>query len=644
MIGDIKKFRFWCQKVIPLVYDNSLSYYEVLCKVVDYLNKVIEDINEIPSYIDAKIEEALDDEHVKEILEQFVAELEAAISANNEHDNDNSSADYNVGQLLWWKGSLYKVIRTIDAGDTFIVDTNIELVNFEELFDDFIHTIKASIAEHDDGSNTTASHDWHTGDWLWLNDTLYEVLSDINEGNAYVFTGDNANVSAITVEDIVGDRTELNTEYKDNLVEAINEVNAHADTNTEHIGNLELLDTENKLNLVRAVNEVNAHTDTNTDHIGNLTLLNTDDKGNLVGAINEVDAHVDTNTNNIGNLTLLKTNDKGNLVGAINESMYEYYQGKKILIVGDSISNPTEATAGTQPVWSTQFKNKLSGIADVDIVAQSGIDMINLGNLITSRVTEWDYDIAIVFAGVNDFSHNVPLGNYGTDYTTKFSDAVRNVYQILHNNMNACRIIFITPLYHTAGLNTLGYPSWFYNAAITGFCKRWGIQWINGYNFPLTGELGISVATVDGLHPKSSYATIMCDYIMKKIEAGCDVESYNNGSLVLDLSNKLESGVTGTLRAYLLDEKLHIHGRVTLTPAGNNVALTSALDFITEANAQNPYGVGSSYNNTDGGITGLIHNSSNCIYANFHWTNGTSNTIEFDYVVSPEWCNIIRAY
>lgn len=38
-------FRFWCQKVLPLVYDNSLSYYEVLCKVVDFLNKVIEQSN-----------------------------------------------------------------------------------------------------------------------------------------------------------------------------------------------------------------------------------------------------------------------------------------------------------------------------------------------------------------------------------------------------------------------------------------------------------------------------------------------------------------------------------------------------------------------------------------------------------------------
>ena len=41
---DLQPFRFWCQKVLPLVYDNSLSYYELLCKVVDYLNKTMEDV------------------------------------------------------------------------------------------------------------------------------------------------------------------------------------------------------------------------------------------------------------------------------------------------------------------------------------------------------------------------------------------------------------------------------------------------------------------------------------------------------------------------------------------------------------------------------------------------------------------------
>ena len=45
------KLRFWCQKVIPLVYDDSLSYYEVLCKVVHYVNNLATDISKIPTYV-----------------------------------------------------------------------------------------------------------------------------------------------------------------------------------------------------------------------------------------------------------------------------------------------------------------------------------------------------------------------------------------------------------------------------------------------------------------------------------------------------------------------------------------------------------------------------------------------------------------
>lgn len=38
-------FRHWCQKVLPLVYDDSLSYYELLCKVVAQLNQMAVNMN-----------------------------------------------------------------------------------------------------------------------------------------------------------------------------------------------------------------------------------------------------------------------------------------------------------------------------------------------------------------------------------------------------------------------------------------------------------------------------------------------------------------------------------------------------------------------------------------------------------------------
>lgn len=48
----MRHFRFWCQSVLPLVYDDSLSYYEVLCKVVEYINKLIDTDRELFADLD----------------------------------------------------------------------------------------------------------------------------------------------------------------------------------------------------------------------------------------------------------------------------------------------------------------------------------------------------------------------------------------------------------------------------------------------------------------------------------------------------------------------------------------------------------------------------------------------------------------
>lgn len=42
---ELTPFAFWCQKVMPAVLDDSLSFYEVLCKLTAKLNDAIETIN-----------------------------------------------------------------------------------------------------------------------------------------------------------------------------------------------------------------------------------------------------------------------------------------------------------------------------------------------------------------------------------------------------------------------------------------------------------------------------------------------------------------------------------------------------------------------------------------------------------------------
>lgn len=45
-LKNVDKFKFYSQKILPLVFDESLSYYECLCKIVAKLNEIIDTINE----------------------------------------------------------------------------------------------------------------------------------------------------------------------------------------------------------------------------------------------------------------------------------------------------------------------------------------------------------------------------------------------------------------------------------------------------------------------------------------------------------------------------------------------------------------------------------------------------------------------
>lgn len=114
----------------------------------------------------------------------------------------------------------------------------------------------------------------------------------------------------------IGTLQDLTTDAKDDLVKAINEVDAHADANKSEIGDLSNLTTDEKTTIVGAINEVDAHADANKAEIGNLSALTTDEKTTLVGAINEVDNHAD-NATTLANNAVATAN---NAVATANEA------------------------------------------------------------------------------------------------------------------------------------------------------------------------------------------------------------------------------------------------------------------------------------------------------------------------------------
>ena len=82
-MNDLRPFRFWCQKVLPLVYDDSLSYYELLCKVVNYLNKTMENVNSLSENFD-ELQSAFNT--LKKYVEEYFDNLDVQEEVNKKLD------------------------------------------------------------------------------------------------------------------------------------------------------------------------------------------------------------------------------------------------------------------------------------------------------------------------------------------------------------------------------------------------------------------------------------------------------------------------------------------------------------------------------------------------------------------------------
>ena len=61
-----RRLRFWCQKVLPLVYDESLSYYELLCKIMKHLSEAETDVSALEQWL-----EELDAAAVKKVYSEW---------------------------------------------------------------------------------------------------------------------------------------------------------------------------------------------------------------------------------------------------------------------------------------------------------------------------------------------------------------------------------------------------------------------------------------------------------------------------------------------------------------------------------------------------------------------------------------------
>ena len=103
--AGLSQFRFWCQKVLPLVYDDSLSYYETLCKIAGKLNEAITSANTSQENI-VLLKQAYDE--LLEYINEYTKTLDATIA---EKINESLNNMVQSGELFDY------VISRITAAD-----------------------------------------------------------------------------------------------------------------------------------------------------------------------------------------------------------------------------------------------------------------------------------------------------------------------------------------------------------------------------------------------------------------------------------------------------------------------------------------------------------------------------------------------
>lgn len=135
---------------------------------------------------------------------------------------------------------------------------------------------------------------------------------------------------------------------------------------------------------------------------------------------------------------------KANISTSIAES--------KVLVIGDSIS--TDAY-GNYPKWVTVLKNAGFFPSDVLNSSQHATGFVarydNQPNDFITRLkaiqNPSQYDLVVVFGGINDYIQNVPMGSEtGTDYTVSFKPAVNEFFNYLIQNFTQARLCVLLPL------------------------------------------------------------------------------------------------------------------------------------------------------------------------------------------------------
>lgn len=90
-------FKCWCQKTLPAVYDDSLTYYEQLCKVHQYLTDMENLYNDV---VDQVNKNTADISTIQQLFKEFVESGFDDYYQQQVEDWINQNLSYIFGQVI----------------------------------------------------------------------------------------------------------------------------------------------------------------------------------------------------------------------------------------------------------------------------------------------------------------------------------------------------------------------------------------------------------------------------------------------------------------------------------------------------------------------------------------------------------------
>lgn len=364
---QVSELRYWTQKVLPAVYDDSLSYSDLLYKVIAKLNDLIENNSLLPDYISKLIQEYISSgaigEVVRDILTNFMLnvknppnDLKPAVGDGTEDDTvaiqgciDYASA--NGGMCVYFPSGTYLT-------KPLVIKDNVSLFGFDR------YTTKLVLR----GGATTSM--------LTGNVVEFSITGMTLDGNMDVQTN-NVNVIDMNLESAIFSNMVLTDGYKlirvtvnkilqlDNIIFDYSVIKHMelAGSGSVSASNVYMHDISSLKGECLMELQNNNSTFSNMFALGD-TPLGYKIAGNnnsIVGVIkNAITPYIDSGSNNSINVLGVTENKKmtGDYTFTGNNSK-ETVQGKKTINADELILNPTKPIDYKEPVHMDEYFNTI---------------------------------------------------------------------------------------------------------------------------------------------------------------------------------------------------------------------------------------------------------------------------------------------